>query len=71
MELDNVVRDKVFGSFSEHLEFLLASLRTGDRSTSRPIAFILDEFDLFTEHRNQVETWWRPLSISLSQKGNK
>ena len=54
MELDNVVRDKVFGSFSEHLEFLLASLRTGDRSTSRPIAFILDEFDLFTEHRNQV-----------------
>lgn len=54
MKLDNVVQDKVFGSFSEHLEFLLASLRTGDRSTSRPIAFILDEFDLFTEHRNQT-----------------
>ena len=54
MELDNVVRDKVFGSFSEHLEFLLASLRTGDRATSRPIAFVLDEFDLFTEHRNQT-----------------
>ena len=52
MKLDNVVQDKVFGSFSEHLEFLLASLRTGDRSSSRPIAFILDEFDLFTEHRS-------------------
>jgi origin recognition complex subunit 4 len=45
---------QVFGSFSEHLEFLLASLKTGDKSTSRPIVFVLDEFDLFCDHRNQT-----------------
>ncbi len=44
----------MFGSFSEHLEFLLSSLKSGDRNASRPIAFILDEFDLFCDHRNQT-----------------
>ena len=41
LNLENVVGDKVFGSFAEHLSFLLASLKTGD-STSKPIIFILD-----------------------------
>jgi len=52
--LENVVGDKVFGSFSEHLSFLLASLKTGDSSTSKPIVFILDEFDSFCSHKNQT-----------------
>lgn len=52
--LENVVGDKVFGSFAEHLSFLLASLKTGDSSTSKPIVFILDEFDSFCSHKNQT-----------------
>jgi len=52
--LENVVGNKVFGSFAEHLSFLLASLNTGDSSTSKPIVFILDEFDSFCSHKNQT-----------------
>jgi len=54
LNLENVVGDRVFGSFSEHLSFLLASLKTGDSSTSKPIIFILDEFDSFCSHKNQT-----------------
>jgi len=53
LNLENVVGDKVFGSFAEHLSFLLASLKTGD-STSKPIVFILDQFDSFCSHKNQT-----------------
>lgn len=54
LDLENVVGDRVFGSFSEHLSFLLASLNTGDSSTSKPIVFILEEFDSFCSHKNQT-----------------
>lgn len=54
LNLENVVGDKVFGSFSDHLDFLLASLRTGDKRSSKPVIFVLDEFDLFCEHHNQT-----------------
>ena len=54
LDLENVVGDKVFGSFAEHLSFLLASLKTGDSATSKPIVFILDEFDSFCSHKNQT-----------------
>jgi len=54
LNLENVVGDRVFGSFSEHLSFLLASLKTGDSSTSKPIVFILDKFDSFCSHKNQT-----------------
>ena len=54
LDLENVVGDKVFGSFAEHLSFLLASLKTGDSATSKPIIFVLDEFDSFCSHKNQT-----------------
>ncbi|KAM6945530.1 origin recognition complex subunit 4 isoform 2-T2 [Aplochiton taeniatus] len=54
LHLENVVGDKVFGSFAENLVFLLDALKKGDRSNSRPVLFILDEFDLFAHHRNQT-----------------
>lgn len=54
LHLENVVGNKVFGSFSEHLSFLLASLKTGDSSSSKPIVFILEEFDSFCSHKNQT-----------------
>ncbi|XP_011506352.1 PREDICTED: origin recognition complex subunit 4 [Ceratosolen solmsi marchali] len=54
MQLENVVEDKVFGTFAENLSFLLESLKSGDKKHSKPIIFILDEFDLFCTHHNQT-----------------
>ncbi|XP_042302315.1 origin recognition complex subunit 4 isoform X4 [Sceloporus undulatus] len=54
LNLENVVGDKVFGSFAENLTFLLEALKRGDRAHSCPVLFILDEFDLFIHHRNQT-----------------
>lgn len=54
LHLENVVGDKVFGSFAENLAFLLEALKKGDKSRSRPVLFILDEFDLFAHHKNQT-----------------
>ncbi|XP_074158232.1 origin recognition complex subunit 4 isoform X5 [Sminthopsis crassicaudata] len=52
--LENVVGDKIFGTFAENLSFLLEALKKGDRTTSCPVIFILDEFDLFAHHKNQT-----------------
>ncbi|NXC20950.1 ORC4 protein, partial [Corythaeola cristata] len=54
LNLENVVGDKVFGSFAENLVFLLEALRKGNRTSSCPVLFILDEFDLFVHHKNQT-----------------
>ncbi|TRZ01022.1 hypothetical protein DNTS_016668 [Danionella cerebrum] len=54
LHLENVVGDKVFGSFAENLAFLLEALKRGDKSSSRPVVFVLDEFDLFAHHKNQT-----------------
>lgn len=54
MQLENVVGDKVFGTFAENLSFLLDCLKSGDKKRSKPIIFILDEFDLFCGHHNQT-----------------
>ncbi|XP_067842864.1 origin recognition complex subunit 4 isoform X2 [Heptranchias perlo] len=54
LQLENVVGDKVFGSFAENLAFLLEALKKGNRSSSRPVLFVLDEFDLFAHHKNQT-----------------
>jgi hypothetical protein len=45
---------QVFGSFAEHLEFLLKSLNSGGRQ-SKPIVFVLEELALFCGHHNQVQ----------------
>lgn len=54
MQLENVVGDKVFGTFAENLSFLLDCLQSGDKKRSKPCIFILDEFDLFCGHQNQT-----------------
>ncbi|XP_071535723.1 origin recognition complex subunit 4 isoform X1 [Panulirus ornatus] len=54
LKLENATANKVFGSFAENLAFLLESLRSGSKETSKPVIFILDEFDLFCHHRNQT-----------------
>ncbi|XP_015110951.1 origin recognition complex subunit 4 [Diachasma alloeum] len=54
MQLENVVGDKVFGTFAENLTFLLDCLKSGDKKRTKPCIFILDEFDLFCAHQNQT-----------------
>uniref|UniRef100_A0A673KLV1 Origin recognition complex subunit 4 n=1 Tax=Sinocyclocheilus rhinocerous TaxID=307959 RepID=A0A673KLV1_9TELE len=44
----------IFGNFAENLAFLLEALKKGDKSSSRPVLFVLDEFDLFAHHKNQT-----------------
>lgn len=54
MQLHNVVAGRVFGSYAENLHFLLESLRSGDRRTSKSVIFVLDHFDLFCAHPKQT-----------------
>lgn len=54
LQLENTVGDKVFGSFAENLTFLLTALKSGERSRTRPVLFVLEEFDLFVQHKNQA-----------------
>uniref|UniRef100_A0A1B0DD64 Origin recognition complex subunit 4 n=2 Tax=Phlebotomus papatasi TaxID=29031 RepID=A0A1B0DD64_PHLPP len=54
LKLENTVDGKVFGSFAENLEFLLSSLRRGDKKHSKSVIFLLEEFDLFCSHHNQT-----------------
>ncbi|XP_064471281.1 origin recognition complex subunit 4-like [Ornithodoros turicata] len=53
LQLENVVGDRVFGSFSDNLSFLLESLKSGG-DNSMPIILIIEEFDLFCQHKNQT-----------------
>ena len=56
LKLENVVSgtERVFGSFAQHLAFLLESLKSGGAKTSAPIVFVLDHFELFCHHHNQT-----------------
>lgn len=54
MQLHNVVAGKVFGSYAENLTFLLECLRSGDRTASKSVIFILDHFELFCTHPKQT-----------------
>ncbi|PSN45324.1 Origin recognition complex subunit 4 [Blattella germanica] len=54
MQLENVVGNKVFGSFAENLTYLLQCLKSGNKETSKSVIFVLEEFDLFCGHHNQT-----------------
>jgi len=55
LKLDNVMEDgRVRGSFAETLKFFLDSIKVGDSSRTKPILFILEEFDEFTSHTGQA-----------------
>lgn len=55
LELENVVKDRVFGSFAENLQFLLDALKSGqDRKQSKSSIFILENFEKFTQHKSQT-----------------
>lgn len=52
LELENVVGDRVFGSFSDNLSFILDALKD-DSGKSKSVVIVMDEFDCFTYHKNQ------------------
>lgn len=54
MKLETAVNGKVFTTFADNLAFLLDCLKSGDRTTSKSIILILEEFDLFCAHGNQT-----------------
>lgn len=54
MKLETAVDGKVFTTFADNLSFLLDCLKSGDRSSSKSVIFILEEFDLFCAHSNQT-----------------
>ena len=54
LKLENVVKDRVFGSFAETLAFLLEALKAGSSTSSKPILITIDHFDLFTSHKKQT-----------------
>lgn len=54
MKLETAVNGKVFTAFADNLAFLLDCLKSGDRTTSKSVIFILEEFDLFCAHGNQT-----------------
>ncbi|XP_003747820.1 origin recognition complex subunit 4 [Galendromus occidentalis] len=55
LQLENVVGERVFGSFAENFQFLLDSLKSGvDRKKSKSSLFILDNFEKFTQHKSQT-----------------
>lgn len=53
LQLENVVGNRVFGSFADNLSFLLASLKSGSNN-SMPIILVIEEFDLFCDRKNQT-----------------
>lgn len=54
LQLEQETDMKIFGSFAEHLAFLLNCLKSGRVKRSRSVAFILDDFHLFCDHTNQT-----------------
>ncbi|XP_072937602.1 origin recognition complex subunit 4 [Epargyreus clarus] len=55
MQLENVVGDRVFGTFAENLSFLLSCLTSGADRRCKSMVFILEEFDLFC-HVGRTQT---------------
>ena len=53
LQMDSELDEKPALSFASAFTYLLESMRSGDRQ-SRPVIFVLDEFDCFTEHHNQT-----------------
>jgi origin recognition complex subunit 4 len=66
LKLENVINNKVFGSFADSFEFLLRSFRAGNKC-SKPLLFVMDEFDLFTKNKTQLLLYTLLNTIQTSQ----
>jgi len=54
LQLENVVKERVFGSMAETFQFLLQALKSGSQLSSRPVLVVIDRFDLFAHHSKQT-----------------
>ncbi|KAJ6632635.1 Origin recognition complex subunit 4, partial [Pseudolycoriella hygida] len=54
LQLEETVNKRIFGSFAEHLAFLLTCLKSGREHNSKSVCFILEDFHLFCDHTNQT-----------------
>ncbi|CAG8494331.1 8444_t:CDS:2 [Ambispora gerdemannii] len=54
LSLQPQLEGQIFHSFADSLIYILNLLKSGNKDTSKPIIFILDEFDLFTQHNKQA-----------------
>jgi origin recognition complex subunit 4 len=68
MSLDNVIGDKVFGSFSENLAFLLSCLKSGHDKHCKSVLFILEEFDLFCHVHGSQTLLYNLFDIAQSKQ---
>lgn len=55
----------MFGSFADSFEFLIRSFRSGGKQ-SKPLVFIMDEFDLFTKNKMQLLLYTLLNTIQIS-----
>ena len=55
----------MFGSFADSFEFLIRSFRSGGKQ-SKPLVFIMDEFDLFTKNKTQLLLYTLLNTIQIS-----
>lgn len=55
----------MFGSFADSFEFLIRSFRSGGQQ-SKPLLFIMDEFDLFTKNKTQLLLYTLLNTIQIS-----
>ncbi|CAG8539971.1 79_t:CDS:2, partial [Ambispora leptoticha] len=54
LSLQSQLEGQIFHSFADSLIYILNLLKSGNKESSKPIIFILDEFDLFTQHNKQA-----------------
>ena len=53
LQMDSELDEKPTLSFAAAFNYLLDSIKSGNQQ-SRPVVFVLDEFDCFTQHHNQT-----------------
>lgn len=54
LQLEDAVGNRLFSSFAENLAFILGAFKDATKHKLSPIIMVLEEFDLFTQHKNQT-----------------
>lgn len=68
MSLENAIGDRVFGSFSENLAFLLSCLKSGKDRHCKSVLFFLDEFDMFCHAHGSQTLLYNLFDIAQSRQ---
>ncbi|XP_008476289.1 origin recognition complex subunit 4 isoform X3 [Diaphorina citri] len=54
LHMELLEEDKITGSFADNLKFVLESFHSSDKNSHKPVFIVLDQFDYFTDHKNQT-----------------